>query len=339
MSGISITCFAASYGVALALEVTRLWFRSGIRGAIMLGFAGAGLLAHTLFLAHRAATMGGSPLSSEMDWYLLTAWLLVAVYLYLVYYYPKTPFGLALLPLALGLIGAAAFLANRDPFARGPASQVWGVIHGVSILLATVGVLLGFSAGVMYLYQARRLKLKLPPGQGLRLPSLESLQRINSRALVISMLTLGIGVLSGMNLNLINYRRHEAALPWTDPLVLATLVMFLWLFAHVQIVTFYRPARVGRKVAYITLVSFVFLVVAFSAMLLMNTQHGASRDEGGSRETGDRGSMESGQGIVDSGPWTVDSGSEVGVQGSGVSLARPAPHASRPKPPTPGGAA
>ena len=34
LSGVGIVCFAASYTVALALEVTRLFFRSGIRGAL-----------------------------------------------------------------------------------------------------------------------------------------------------------------------------------------------------------------------------------------------------------------------------------------------------------------
>ncbi len=44
IAGISVFCFAASYTVTLALEISRLWFRSGVRGAVMLGFAGAGLL-------------------------------------------------------------------------------------------------------------------------------------------------------------------------------------------------------------------------------------------------------------------------------------------------------
>ena len=60
---ISITCFLASYLVALALEISRLFFRSGVRGAVMLGFGIAGLIAHTLFLGHRAlesATIDGA---------------------------------------------------------------------------------------------------------------------------------------------------------------------------------------------------------------------------------------------------------------------------------------
>ena len=56
LSGISIVCFAASYAVALGCEASRLLFRSGVRGMVMVGFAAAGLIAHTLFLLWRAVT-------------------------------------------------------------------------------------------------------------------------------------------------------------------------------------------------------------------------------------------------------------------------------------------
>lgn len=277
LPSVHVVCFAASYAVALILEITRLMFRSGVRGAAMLGFAGAGLIAHTMFLFNRARAAHESPLSSEMDFYLLVAWVLVIIYLYLVWYHPKAPFGLFLLPLVLVLIGLATAFADPQPFAREPASRVWGAVHGTALLVGVVTVLIGFAAGLMYLYQAWRLKRKRLPGEGLRLPSLEWLQRVSGRALVISMIALGVGVLSGMNLNLIHHRRHETALPWSDPLVLATLGMFGWLVLSVLIGGVYRPARAGRKVAYLTMVSFVFLVIALAVMLFMNTQHGGNR--------------------------------------------------------------
>ena len=54
LSHVQIFCFLASYTVALALEVSRLWFRSGIRGMVMLGFVVAGWIAHTAFLYYSA---------------------------------------------------------------------------------------------------------------------------------------------------------------------------------------------------------------------------------------------------------------------------------------------
>ena len=122
ISGISVFCFAASYTVALLLELTRMFFRSGVRGALMLGFAGAGFLAHTLFLAYRAVTASGSPLSSAFDWDLLGAWALVVVYLYLTWYHPKVSIGVFLLPLVLALLGLSQF-ADQQPFPQSRAGK------------------------------------------------------------------------------------------------------------------------------------------------------------------------------------------------------------------------
>jgi len=285
LAGVDIICFAASYTVALILEISRLAFRSGIRGAVMLGFAGAGLVAHSAYLYYRAVQATGAPLSSESDWYIIAAWVLVVVYLYLVHYHPKTAFGCFLLPLALVLIAAGCFLANPEPLDRVPASRIWGIIHGLSILLATVSVLIGFVAGVMYLEQTRRLKLKRPPKRGLRLPSLEWLARTNSRAIVISVIMMGVELASGMILNRINYSRQLARLPWNDPLVLSTQIMFVWLLLSAVLGAVYKPARHGRKVAYLTLVSFVFLVFALGAGLLLDTSHWGPKQDPPPEET------------------------------------------------------
>ena len=269
-SGVGIVCFSASYAVALAMEVSRLLFRSGIRGIAMLGFAGAGLAAQTIYLYYRFAESLGHPLSSEHDWFLIAAWILVLVYLYLVYFHPRQAFGLFLLPLVLGLIGIATWFADYE--SRESASRAWGILHGSALLLGVVAVLVGFMAGLMYFRQTRRLKLKLPPGRGIQLPSLEWLQRANSRAIIVSVLALGVGNLSGMVLN----RNQPAAdrLQWCDPTVLSTQLLFLWLLGTAVAGLFYKPARQGRKVAYLTIASFLFLVITLGAGLLLDTGHG-----------------------------------------------------------------
>ncbi len=55
---VQIFCFLASYTLALGLEFSRLWFRSGVRGMIMLGFVVAGWIAHTAFLYNSAVAAG-----------------------------------------------------------------------------------------------------------------------------------------------------------------------------------------------------------------------------------------------------------------------------------------
>jgi ABC-type transport system involved in cytochrome c biogenesis permease subunit len=264
LSGISVFCFTASYAVALVLEATRLWFRSGVRGMVMLVFAGAGLLAHTLFLVYRAATAPGAPLSSAYDWYLLAAWVLVAIYLYLFYYHPKAAIGIFVLPLVLAMVGVAQ-LSDREPFPQDPAAQVWGTLHGVFLLFGYVAVAVGFIAGLMYLLQAKRLKHKTLPQARLRLPSLEWLDGVNGRAIVISAILVAAGFVSGVILNAVNHRHQRDYVPWSDPIVWRLGGMMAWLLVAAIFSQLYRPANHGRKVAYLTVASFVFL--AFTAVL------------------------------------------------------------------------
>jgi len=271
LSHVQIVCFLASYSVALALEASRLWFRSNLRGMVMLGFVVAGWIAHTAYLYYSAVAAAQSPLSSNRDWLLLAAWVLVMVYFYLACYHPTTHFGIFLLPLVLGLIVAARY-ADAGRFPREP-SRIWGVIHGTSILLATVTVLIGFAAGLMYLEQAHRLKRKRPPLLKLRLPSLEWLQTANSRTMLASMLLIGVAVVSGIVLKLL---AKTPGVLWKDWVVFGTLLMFGWLLLHVVIGAFYRPIRQGRKVAYLTLVSFVFLVAL--VVMFATTKHGGGEE-------------------------------------------------------------
>lgn len=284
---IEILCFAASYAVALMAELARLLrpLRRPISARrIAIGFGAAGLLAQTLYLGHRGLG-AATPLSSAFDWYLVAAWALVVIYLYLAIAHPRYPIGLFVLPLVLGLIGVATFLADRQPFPLTQASQVWGAIHGGFLAAGTVAVIVGFVAGLMYLAQTYRLKRKLPPPKNFELPSLEWLGRTNGRSMVIAVLALGIGVVSGAILNLINHGKQVDQLPWTDPVVISSTATLAWLAVATGFLVVYRPARQGRKVAYLTLASFAFLVMALAIALLVETRHGrtAARSLPGAR--------------------------------------------------------
>jgi ABC-type uncharacterized transport system permease subunit len=201
----------------------------------------------------------------------LAAWVLAATYLYLTVYHPTNPIGLFVLPLVLGLIAVGYWF--RDSKAIAGEARLWGFVHGASLLVGTVVVMIGFVAGLMYLIEASRLKRKRPPLRRFRLPSLEWTEKVNGRSIVVSTIFLGIGVLSGLALNAIHHRRGGAALPWDDPVVWSSGLLLAWLVAAVVFNIFYRPARQGRKVAYLTLASMLFLLVALSVMLFVPTRH------------------------------------------------------------------
>src|SRR3954452_12617206 len=272
-SHVHVVCFFTSYAIALALEVSRLFFRMPVRLIVMIGFAALGLVLHSAYLWHRAQT-GSMPLSSWHDWYLIAAWTIALAYVGLACSRPQTNVGLFLLPVALALIGVAQAFRNEAAFPRDRALQMWGIAHGLMLLLGTVAVSLGFAAGLMYLVQSWRLKHHVPPRLGLKLPSLEWLQAINKQSLLYSCGFIALGLIAGIILNAIEARGRGPALPWTDSIVVSSALLLVWLLSATIFEWLYKPAQQGRKVAYLTVASFLFLALVMAMLLVGGSQHG-----------------------------------------------------------------
>jgi hypothetical protein len=115
------------------------------------------------------------------------------------------------------------------------------------------------------------------PANVLRLPSLEWSERVNSRALGLSAVFLAIGFASGVVMSVVIHRGEPAYTWWTDPVVWSLAAMLVWLVAAEVFRLVYPAARRGRKIAYLTLASFVFLVIALASFTLLDTVHGTSR--------------------------------------------------------------
>jgi len=274
LSGITIVCFTASYAVSLAMEVTRLFFRMPVRFFLIIGMTLAGLFAHTVHLYQRTQSglATGLPLSSWYDWCLLAAWILTALYVGWTIRRPQSPVGLFMLPVVLALIGLAYSLEKAQTFQRDQALQLWGMTHGVMLLLGVVVVSLGFVAGLMYLVQSYRLKHKVQPNSLLRLPSLEWLETVNKQSLVYSFFLILLGLGAGIVMNFIR-TAGQGFVPWTDPVVITSGLLLSWLMAATIFEWTYKPAQQGRKVAYLTVASFGFLAIVMIMLATGASQH------------------------------------------------------------------
>jgi ABC-type uncharacterized transport system permease subunit len=147
------------------------------------------------------------------------------------------------------------------------------MFHGIALLLGTVTVSIGFLAGLMYLVQSYALKHSRSSANRLRLPSLEWLERVNARTLGISAVLIALGFASGLVLSLATHRGDAKYILWTDPVVVSLAAMLAWLIAAEIFRLVYPAARSGRKVAYLTLASFVFLVISLTSFTLVDTVH------------------------------------------------------------------
>src|SRR5436853_4656952 len=99
---VTILCFGASYAVALVLELLQLVWPGRLQRLLRTAFAGAGLLAHSIFLLVQQPS-----LSSRFGSLLLLSWILAVFYLYGAIHYKRLAWGVFVLPLVLGLVALA----------------------------------------------------------------------------------------------------------------------------------------------------------------------------------------------------------------------------------------
>ena len=255
--GVTHVCFGLSYlfafGLVLAGQARPT--RAARIGALVFGIAG--LIAHTIFLAlHKPnpATAYGA--------LVLLAWVLAVFYLYGTVHHQSQAWGLFVLPVVLAL-SWLSFAFYREPAAAGSwtsGDHVWGAVHGVLVLAASVGIAVGFLASVMYLVQARRLQMKRNPLGGLRLLNLERLETMNRRAINWAFPFLTAGLLLGV------IRLPAAgvtATTWTDPKVLSTVG--LWVVALVLLYLRYGAHLPPRRLAILTIGTFGLMLVTLVA--------------------------------------------------------------------------
>lgn len=271
---ISVTCFFTSYLVVLVLELLRMLSRFPGRGLLVVVMTGVGLFTHITYLLLQASVRPGGDaglLANWSDWSLLLALSLVICFLILYLRRPDTIVSFFFLPAVLILIGLSVAVRDLPPFSRSEADEVWRGLHGLAMMAGSVAVLIGFLAGVMYLVQSWRLKHKRA-GSSLRLPTLESLGRLNRRCLIVSTSAVAVGVVAGAVMNLNRF----GEVGWTDGGVLFSILLLVWLIAATSIEFFYEPASHGRKAVYLTLASLGFLVLAMVGLL--TTSHGQSQE-------------------------------------------------------------
>jgi ABC-type transport system involved in cytochrome c biogenesis permease subunit len=259
---ITVFCFAASYAVSLVLELFLLLRPNAVARWAALAFGLAGLLAHSLYLVVQRPT-----LASAFGSLLFLAWIVAFFCFFGALHHRHRAWGVVVLPLVLGLVVVAAALGRPGSAGDGLPAWVtffgpgfWNQVHGALVLLAGVGVCVGFLASVMYLLQARRLRAKVPPGRGLQLLSLERLEKMNRRAINAAFPLLTAGVVVGVVLLV---QKADQLAGWADPKIIGTGL--LWLVFVVLLYLRYGFHARGRLLAVMTIVAFGLLVFTLAS--------------------------------------------------------------------------
>jgi len=262
MLHVTVVCFLASYLVALALELGRLLGRSRISRLVMVAFALAGFLAHTLYLYNRSQKAQLPPLlASAHDWVLVLAWVVALFYLFLALTQKELAVGVFALPVVILLISSAYFL-NHEPnteFNTALARRHWGMLHASFLVFGMTAGAFGFVSGLMYLVQHRQLKTRHGEPIGLKMPSLARLAQVNRWSVMLAFLLLTLGFASGVYLAVAS-PGGTTSVRLADPAIVTSAVVWLILAGiFVRLLTERSPT--GRHVAWLTIFACGFLLL------------------------------------------------------------------------------
>jgi ABC-type transport system involved in cytochrome c biogenesis permease subunit len=202
---------------------------------------------------------------------LFLSWILAVFYLYGSLHHRTFSWGVFILPLVFGLVVLAGLLgrmSNLPGFRSAEIAELdprewsldWGLVHGSLLLLASVGVCVGFVASLMYLVKAQRVKSKTPPGHGIKLFSLERLEEMIRRAILWAFPLLTVGLLVGIALML---KQAEGFADWGHLKILGTVV--LWLVFAILLYLRYAVHLRGRRLALWTIVAFALLLFTLAS--------------------------------------------------------------------------
>ncbi len=161
-------------------------------------------------------------------------------------------------PLAVVLLALSQVLpTDMRPSEVSTPGGFWFPIHASMTFLGLVGLTVSFGVSVYYLLVRSRLKSKRLEGLE-RLPSLDALDRINTRAMLFGFSALALGIASG---GIWGATRSSAALDATG---WVTIAVWLWygVALQIRVVAGWR----GRLAALASVAGFAGLVLSMVAV-------------------------------------------------------------------------
>ena len=208
-----------------------------------------GWLAQTGLLVAQALAMDGFPWGTWAGALNFLSWLVVSGYLIWGCRPRYRLIGLAVMPVAVGLLALAWV---------GGGTGVDEVEQGGWVLAAHAGLILaGFAcftvaagAALVYLLEERRLKRRDAGLLRLRLPSLEALDRLASRVVLVGLALLSVGIVTG--LTQLESGDYDATM---------TVTVAVWVLYTVALVLRREAGLRGRRYAWAVLLGFGLVAV------------------------------------------------------------------------------
>ena len=256
------------YGLSSAYSVF-LWrkgFRTADRVNYMLLLAAAVL--HTTAMVLRGFNLHECPVNNLYEATSFIAWTIVAAYL-VIGAFRKLRFLGAFASHILLFMGVFALMPALDPphAAQPDFSHGLTSLHATLVLLAIGAFGLSAVAALMFLTEEHDLRFRKLRAIFSLLPPIQRLERVMNNLLVsgIVLLTAGLSFSPFLLKERYGvYLKHDPLLDYS---------VFIWLFYLALLVARWKFGQRGRRFAWSTLGSFIFILLTFWGFLLLSPIH------------------------------------------------------------------
>ena len=225
----------------------------------------AAALAHTFVIGMQTMEAGHVPLGGATSAISTFVWLLALAYLYTEMTTDERAMGVFILPLLVALQAIPAVIPGVEERAAVLQGPLFGV-HVLSLLFAYASFALACVIGITYVLLFKEIKAKHLGFFYARLPSLQILDRMNQRAIVIGWVFLTIGMIVGAvwALQARGYAAGDPrvqAMSLQDPKIFVALVC--WFVYSFELFAARRIGWGGRRAAYLSALGFAIVLLNF----------------------------------------------------------------------------
>jgi ABC-type transport system involved in cytochrome c biogenesis permease subunit len=256
----------ALYAAALVAYAWHFAQRNPVIGRSATTLLIAAALSHTFIIGMQTMEAGSVPVGNATAAISTFVWLLALAYLYTEMTTDERAMGVFILPLLVALQAIPAIrpdVENHAAVLRGP---LFGV-HVSSLLFAYASFALACVIGITYVLLFKEIKAKHLGFFYARLPSLQVLDRMNQRAIVIGWVFLTIGMIVGGVWALQARGGYAAGDPRVqemslqDPKIFVALVC--WFVYSFELFAARRIGWGGRRAAYLSALGFIIVLFNF----------------------------------------------------------------------------
>jgi len=253
------------YLVAAVLYAVHFSRRNAAVGRAATTVLVAGAFAHTFVIGMQTMEVWNAAFASASRAASTFVWLLALSYLYTELTTDERAMGVFILPIVV-VLQAVSTLAPSESQPNPLLDSPWFWVHMLSLLFAYASFALAGVLGLTYVLQFKEIKKKNLGFFYTRLPSLQTLDVMNSRAVTVGWVLLTVGVVVG----LIWAQQAHAATPG-DPLVQAFSVrdpkilvtILTWIMYSFAVTARRAFGWTGRKAAWLSAVGFVVIMLSF----------------------------------------------------------------------------